>query len=76
MRKNGNLVEVYRAKGELEAQVIKSLLETRGIPCLFQSNAAPSVHVFTVDGMGEIKIMVDEALVGRASGLIVRQNGT
>lgn len=70
------MTEVYRAKGELEAQVIRSLLESHGIPCLFQSNAALSVHVFTVDGMGEIKIMVDEALADKARSLIVRQNGT
>ena len=64
------MIEVYRASGEAEAQIIKSLLETYGIPCLMKSNAAPSVHVFTVDGMGEVKVMVWEQVAEKARGLI------
>ena len=63
-------VEVYRAAGEMEAQVIKSLLETYGIPCLLKSNAAPSAHVFAVDGMGEVRIMVWEGMAEKARELI------
>ena len=70
MSKEEKLVEVYRSTSEIEAQVIKSLLESYGIPSLLQSNAAPSVHVFTVDGMGEVKVMVKESAVGRARELI------
>ena len=58
------------AAGEAEAQVIKGLLESNGIRCLLKSNAAPSVHVFTVDGMGEFKVMVEESLAEGARGLI------
>ena len=50
----GKLVDVYRASGELEAQVIKGLLESNGIRCILRSDAASSVHAFTVDGMGEV----------------------
>jgi hypothetical protein len=64
------LIEVYRAKGELEAQVIKGLLESYGIPCLLQSHAAGSVHTFTVDGMGEVRIMVPEQAADEARRLI------
>ena len=64
------MVEVYRATGEAEAQVIKGLLETNGISCLLRSNAAPSVHVFTVDGMGEFGVMVWESEEGKARELI------
>ena len=63
-------MEVYRAASEAEAQIIKGLLESRGIPCLMKSNAAPSVHVFAVDGMGEVKIMVWKELAEEARGLI------
>ncbi|MBA7705186.1 hypothetical protein ES703_114010 [subsurface metagenome] len=69
--KHVKLVEVYRAVGEAEAQIIKGLLESNGIPCLLQSNAAPSVHVFTVDGMGEVKVMVRESTAEEAKRLIV-----
>jgi len=64
------LVEVYRAKSEAEAQVIKSLLESYDIPCLLKSDAAPSVHIFTVDGMGEVRVLVWESMVDEARKLI------
>ena len=64
------MVEVYRAAGEAEAQIIKGLLESNGIYCLLKSNAAPSVHVFAIDGMGEVKIMVRESLAEKARWLL------
>ena len=64
------LVEVYRAAGEAQAQVIKGRLESNGIYCLLQSNSAPSVHVFSVDGMGEFKVMVRESMADKARELI------
>ena len=74
MGKTMKLVEVYRAIGEAEALIIKSLLETNGIPCLLKSHAAPSVHVFTVDGMGEVKVMVSESKAEEARSLIGEQD--
>ena len=62
MSKGKELVEVYKATGEAEAQVIKGLLESFGIPCLLKSQAAPSVHAFTVDGMGEVSVMVGQTM--------------
>ncbi len=70
MSKQVKTVEVYRAAGEGEAQVIKGLLESNGIHCLLKSNAAPSVHVFAIDGMGEVKVMVGELVAERAMRLI------
>ena len=73
MSKNNNekMVQVYHARNEMEAQVIKSLLESYNIPCFMKSNAAPSVHTFTMDGMGEVHIMVLESLAPQARELIV-----
>ena len=65
------MVEVYKATSEMEAQVIKGLLESYGIPSLLKSHAAPSVHMFTVDGMGEVKIMVMRPMAERAKELIM-----
>jgi len=70
MSKQTKVVEVYRASGEAEAHIVMGLLESHGIYCLLQSNAAPSVHVFAVDGMGEVKVMVDASLAEKAKGLI------
>ena len=71
MNKGEKLVEVYKAAGELEAQVIKGLLESYGIPCFLKSHAAPSVHMFAVDGMGEVKVMVRQSGAEKARRLIV-----
>jgi hypothetical protein len=60
------LVDVYRASGEAEAYIIKGKLEANGIPCILRSNAARSVHMFTVDGMGEVRIAVNESMAKEA----------
>lgn len=70
MKNREKLVEVYRATGNMEAQVIKSLLESFGIPCLLKSNAAQSIHVFTVDGLAEVRVMVRESMAEEARRLI------
>lgn len=74
MNKKEKLVEVYKASSEMEAQVIKGLLESYEIPCFLKSHAAPSVHMFTVDGMGEVKVMVLDSMADRAKKLIKSDN--
>ena len=64
------LVDVYHASGEAEAYIIKGKLEANGIPCILRSNAARSVHMFTVDGMGEIRIAVNESMAEGARQVI------
>ena len=70
MSGNEQMVEVYRAVGEMEARVIQGLLESRKIPCLLKSSAARSVHAFAVDGMGEVRIMVWKSMADEAKELI------
>ena len=65
-----NLVMVYKASNELEALVIKGLLETHNIPCILKSDAAPSAYAFTVNGMGEVTVWVNEPDVNIARALI------
>ncbi len=64
------LVEVYKAQGEAEAQVIRSKLELNGIPSIVKSSASPSVHVFVLDGLGEYRILVEESRLEEALSLI------
>lgn len=63
-------MEVYRASGELEAHVIKGLLESNGIRSILRSDAAFSVHPFTVDGMGEVTVAVLESMAEEAKKII------
>jgi hypothetical protein len=68
--KEEKLVEVYTVQGEAKAHIIKAKLESSGIPAMLISSAAPSVHVFVVDGLGAYGIMVPESLAGEARELL------
>ncbi len=46
--------------GYLEAQIIKSHLESEGIPVILQYESAGLVYGLTVDGLGETKVLVPE----------------
>ena len=59
-RKDSKLKEVHTVMGPAEAEIVKSLLESYGIKAVFQSLIVQSIHPFSVDGLGEIKIMVTE----------------
>ncbi len=69
MSKKERMVVVHRGT-ELEAQVIKGLLESYGIPCLLQQEAAGRVYGITVDGLGEARVMVWESAADEARRLI------
>jgi hypothetical protein len=58
--KKSDLVLVYTAQGELEASVIKSHLESEGIPVLLKWEALGRVTGLTMDGLGQVKIMVPQ----------------
>jgi hypothetical protein len=74
LNKSEKLVEVYKAQTEMEAQVIKGLLESFGIPSVLKANAAPSVHMFTMDGLGQVKVMVLDSQAEEARELIVSKD--
>ena len=57
-------------QGPVEAEIIKSLLESNGISCILKGLVVQSVHAFSVDGLGEIKIYVDEKDFDLAKKLI------
>jgi hypothetical protein len=60
------VIEVYRAAGEAEAHIIKGLLESNGIPCIFRYHTLPAVF----DSIGEVRVMVDDASAEDARSLI------
>ena len=64
------LKEVATVQGPVEAEVIKSLLASHGIPCLMRGLVVQSVHAFSADGLGRIKIMVAQRDHAAAKQLI------
>jgi len=67
-----NLKEVAHVWGLAEADVLKSYLESNGIPCVYRTIVVPFVHVFTTDGMGEIKLMVKAEALETAKALLAK----
>lgn len=71
--KRKDLVVVHIAQGELEASVIKSHLECEGIPVMLQYESVGRVFGLTVDGLGEIRILVPQELAEKAKEIIKPQ---
>jgi hypothetical protein len=67
---SGEPVEVCVAANELEAQVIKSYLESNDIPVMLQGDAVSKVYGFTVGMMAQVKIFVPELLAAKAIELL------
>lgn len=66
----GRPVEVYRAANEMEAQVIKSFLESNGIPVMLKHEAISSVIGFSAGPLAEVTVLVPEPLAGKAIELL------
>jgi hypothetical protein len=66
-----SLVEVHRC-GQAEAAVVRSLLESEGIPTLLRSHLVSSIHPFSVGDQGEVVILVPEIEAARGRRLLLR----
>lgn len=71
----GDLVEVWHTQGEMDAQLIRSLLESSGIDSMFSGESLRLTHGFTVDGLAEVKILVRESDAKRARDVIASLDG-
>ena len=69
-REKSGLVTVHTASGLLNAQVVKTKLESVGIPALLDYESAGVVLGITVDGLGEVRVMVPEDLAEEARALL------
>ena len=65
-------VEVRRCRDQAEALVIRSLLESEGIPVVLRSNLAQSVHPFSVGDQGEVIVLAPEHDAPRARTILIR----
>jgi hypothetical protein len=64
-----SLVTVCTAK-YLEAQIIKGRLESEGIPVLLRYESAGLVYGLTIDGLGQVKVMVPRRLAEEAKEIL------
>ena len=59
-----------RTANYMEAQIIKGRLESEGIPVLLSYESAGLIYGLTIDGLGEVKIMVPRHLAAEAREIL------
>ncbi|MFC2000042.1 putative signal transducing protein [Chloroflexota bacterium] len=67
------LTPVYTAK-YMECQIIKSRLESEGIPAILKYESAGLVYGLTADGLGETTVLVPEDLAQEAKEILDTEN--
>ena len=70
MTEEPTLICVRTCQGWDVAQIYKAKLEAAEIPVLLQYESAGLVFGLTVDGLGEVRIMVPEAYAAEAEALL------
>ncbi len=67
---SAKLVDIGSMANDSEALVVKSLLESHGIRVVMKSSLVQSVHPITVNGIGQVRVMVPEEDAEKARALI------
>jgi hypothetical protein len=70
IRNEGELKELKRTWDFAEADVVKSFLESQGIPCLIKGEAIGQLYRIMTDGLGELRILVPGELLETAQKLL------
>ena len=69
MSQSESLVAV-RTTNYMEAHIIKGRLESEGVPALLRYESAGLVYGITVDGLGQVKVMVPQHLADQAKEIL------
>lgn len=64
---------VYVASGLMRAEVIKAKLEANDIPVLLQYESVGPIYGITVDGLGEVRVMVPAELAPLAREILTEE---
>jgi len=75
MTEKPELVCVRRCQGLILAEVYKSKLAASGIPVLLSYESAGPVIGITLDGLGEVALMVPADLADEAAALLDEEQG-
>jgi hypothetical protein len=63
---------VFTASGMAQAKIITGRLETEDIPTRLKYEAAGAIYAITIDGLGEVKILVPQEDHARAVAVLER----
>ena len=64
------MLVIFRAQSDVEASVVRALLEAHGIPSVLSSDVPHSVFPLTVAALGEVRISVNESDAPEAHRII------
>ncbi len=70
MAEKSKYVVIKKVQGESVANIIKSHLESEGIPVFLKYESAGIIYGITVDGIGEVKILVPQESAEEAMKII------
>lgn len=72
--KETEFVTIAVASGELQANVLKTRLESEGIPVFLQYESYGRIAFITVDGLGEVKIKVPVKFAEEAKQILEQKS--
>jgi len=64
------MTEVCVTSGLLQAEIVKGMLETNGIPVLLEYESLGPVMGLTVDGLGQVRVLVRDEHAELARSLL------
>jgi hypothetical protein len=65
-------VAVHATSGMVDATIVAGRLETEGIPTRLEYEAAGVIYAVTVDGLGEVRVMVPHEHLEKAREILSR----
>ena len=66
----GDALVILRTSRHGEAQILRALLEDQGIPAALSYESAGIVYGLTVDGLGEVRILVPQSYYAQAQAVL------
>jgi len=68
---------VFVANGQLLAEQVRSFLQSSGVGCVLRGESLSKTHGLTLDGLGQVEVLVAEADEDRARELLASaESGT
>ena len=67
------LVTVYIASNQVEAEIVKGRLETDGIPAVLRYESAGLVYGITVNGLAQVEVQVPSSALQTAREILQRE---
>jgi hypothetical protein len=61
---------IHRASGMINAHIVAGRLEAEGIPTRLSYEAIGAIYPITIDGLGEVKLLVPADCVERARDIL------